>query len=212
MIGPGRKPSRCAAGCATARCSPSPTCGGSSSAGSSRGCRSGWSDWHSCCSSARTAAATARPARSRGSFFVASALGAPIAGRLVDRRGQTRILLQRAVLFPALLLGACTGPARRSAGRTGRARRRGRGAVAAGRRLTPLALAAPVPGRRAAGGRVRPRGIAAGDLLRGRAAPRRPAHGARIARARARRRGNRGRWRHRARRDERAGAGLAAGR
>jgi MFS family permease len=40
-------------------------------------------------------------------YFVATAVGAPIAGRLVDRRGQTRILLRRALLFPALLLGVC---------------------------------------------------------------------------------------------------------
>ena len=40
-------------------------------------------------------------------YFVATAVGAPIAGRLVDRRGQTRILLPRAVVFPALLLTVC---------------------------------------------------------------------------------------------------------
>lgn len=42
-----------------------------------------------------------------GSFFVATAVGAPVAGRLVDRHGQTRILLRRALLFPSLLLAAC---------------------------------------------------------------------------------------------------------
>jgi MFS family permease len=41
------------------------------------------------------------------SFFVATAIGAPVAGRLVDRRGQTRVLLPRAIVFPALLLGVC---------------------------------------------------------------------------------------------------------
>ena len=40
-------------------------------------------------------------------YFVSTAVGAPIAGRLVDRRGQTRILLPRAVVFPALLAGVC---------------------------------------------------------------------------------------------------------
>ena len=42
-----------------------------------------------------------------GAYFVATAIGAPISGRLVDRRGQTRILLSRAVVFPALLFGVC---------------------------------------------------------------------------------------------------------
>ncbi|HWL33500.1 MAG TPA: MFS transporter [Gaiellaceae bacterium] len=42
-----------------------------------------------------------------GGYFVATAIGAPIAGRLVDRRGQARILLSRAVIFPALLAGVC---------------------------------------------------------------------------------------------------------
>ena len=42
-----------------------------------------------------------------GAYFVATAVGAPIAGRLVDRRGQTRILLPRAVIFPALLFAVC---------------------------------------------------------------------------------------------------------
>jgi MFS family permease len=42
-----------------------------------------------------------------GGYFVATAVGAPIAGRLVDRRGQGRILLSRAVIFPALLAGVC---------------------------------------------------------------------------------------------------------
>jgi MFS family permease len=42
-----------------------------------------------------------------GGYFVATAVGAPVAGRLVDRRGQSRILLRRAVAFPALLGGAC---------------------------------------------------------------------------------------------------------
>jgi MFS family permease len=40
-------------------------------------------------------------------YFVATAVGAPIAGRRVDRRGQTRILLPRALIFPALLLAVC---------------------------------------------------------------------------------------------------------
>lgn len=43
-----------------------------------------------------------------GGYFVATAIGAPIAGRLVDRRGQARILLRRAVIFPAFLGGVCT--------------------------------------------------------------------------------------------------------
>lgn len=42
-----------------------------------------------------------------GAYFVATAIGAPIAGRRVDRRGQARILLARAVLFPALLAVVC---------------------------------------------------------------------------------------------------------
>jgi MFS family permease len=42
-----------------------------------------------------------------GAYFVATAIGAPIAGRRVDRRGQTRILLARALIFPTLLAGAC---------------------------------------------------------------------------------------------------------
>ena len=43
-----------------------------------------------------------------GGYFVATAIGAPIAGRLVDRRGQARILLRRAVIFPAFLGGVCS--------------------------------------------------------------------------------------------------------
>jgi len=43
-----------------------------------------------------------------GGYFVATAVGAPIAGRLVDRRGQARILLRRAVIFPTLLGAVCT--------------------------------------------------------------------------------------------------------
>ncbi|HUH14756.1 MAG TPA: MFS transporter [Gaiellaceae bacterium] len=42
-----------------------------------------------------------------GGYFVATAIGAPISGRLVDRRGQARILLSRAVIFPTLLTGVC---------------------------------------------------------------------------------------------------------
>jgi MFS family permease len=42
-----------------------------------------------------------------GAYFVATAIGAPIAGRLVDRRGQAEILLRRAVVFPAFLGGVC---------------------------------------------------------------------------------------------------------
>jgi MFS family permease len=42
-----------------------------------------------------------------GAYFIATAIGAPIAGRLVDRRGQARILLRRAAIFPALLGGVC---------------------------------------------------------------------------------------------------------
>jgi MFS family permease len=42
-----------------------------------------------------------------GAYFIATAIGAPIAGRLVDRRGQARILLRRAVIFPACLGGVC---------------------------------------------------------------------------------------------------------
>jgi MFS family permease len=42
-----------------------------------------------------------------GAYFVATAVGAPIAGRLVDRRGHARILLRRAAIFPALLGGVC---------------------------------------------------------------------------------------------------------
>src|SRR5918994_1731879 len=42
-----------------------------------------------------------------GGYFVATAIGAPISGRLVDRRGQARILLSRAVIFPSLLAGVC---------------------------------------------------------------------------------------------------------
>ena len=42
-----------------------------------------------------------------GGYFVATAVGAPIAGRLVDRRGQARILLSRALIFPTLLAGVC---------------------------------------------------------------------------------------------------------
>ena len=42
-----------------------------------------------------------------GAYFVATAVGAPIAGRVVDRRGQARILLRRAGIFPALLGAVC---------------------------------------------------------------------------------------------------------
>lgn len=39
-----------------------------------------------------------------GAYLVAAAIGAPIAGRRVDRSGQARVLLPRAVLNPGLLL------------------------------------------------------------------------------------------------------------
>ena len=42
-----------------------------------------------------------------GAYFVATAIGAPIAGRRVDRRGQARILLARAIVFPGLLAVVC---------------------------------------------------------------------------------------------------------
>jgi MFS family permease len=42
-----------------------------------------------------------------GVYFVATAAGAPVSGRLVDRRGQARILFSRALIFPALLIGVC---------------------------------------------------------------------------------------------------------
>ena len=42
-----------------------------------------------------------------GAYFVATAVGAPISGRLVDRRGQARILLSRALIVPALLAAVC---------------------------------------------------------------------------------------------------------
>lgn len=42
-----------------------------------------------------------------GAYFIATAVGAPISGRLVDRRGQARILGSRAVIFPALLAVVC---------------------------------------------------------------------------------------------------------
>jgi MFS family permease len=42
-----------------------------------------------------------------GAYFVATAVGAPIAGRRVDRRGQARVLIARAVVFPTLLVGVC---------------------------------------------------------------------------------------------------------
>lgn len=42
-----------------------------------------------------------------GSYFVATAIGAPIAGRRVDRRGQARILFTRGMIFPALLACVC---------------------------------------------------------------------------------------------------------
>ena len=47
------------------------------------------------------------PALVSGGYFVATAIGAPIAGRRVDRRGQARILFARAVIFPALLASVC---------------------------------------------------------------------------------------------------------
>ena len=42
-----------------------------------------------------------------GAYFVATAIGAPIAGRRVDRHGQARILFARALIFPALLATVC---------------------------------------------------------------------------------------------------------
>src|SRR6185436_14778243 len=38
---------------------------------------------------------------------VAAAVGAPVAGRLIDRRGQPWVLLPRAALYPAALVSIC---------------------------------------------------------------------------------------------------------
>ena len=43
-----------------------------------------------------------------GAFLVSAGLGAPVAGRLMDRRGASRILLRRALLSPLALLAAGT--------------------------------------------------------------------------------------------------------
>jgi hypothetical protein len=40
-------------------------------------------------------------------YSIASAIGAPVAGRLVDRRGQAWVLLPRAALYPAALAAVC---------------------------------------------------------------------------------------------------------
>jgi MFS family permease len=40
-------------------------------------------------------------------YSIASAVGAPVAGRLVDRRGQAWVLLPRAALYPAALAAVC---------------------------------------------------------------------------------------------------------
>ncbi len=42
-----------------------------------------------------------------GTHFVATAVGAPVAGRLIDRRGHAHVLRPRAVVYPALLLVLC---------------------------------------------------------------------------------------------------------
>src|SRR5918994_1286242 len=42
-----------------------------------------------------------------GVYFVATAAGAPVSGRLVDRRGQAPILFSRALIFPTLLACVC---------------------------------------------------------------------------------------------------------
>ena len=117
-----------------------------------------------------------------GGYFVATAVGAPIAGRLVDRRGQSRILLSRAVIFPTLLAGVCalalldaplvlTGAA----------------AAAAGALMPPVgaSLRALWPRSvrrcRASCGGVRARGVPPGDHVHRRAAVRRAADGGGLA-------------------------------
>ena len=148
-----------------------------------------------------------------GAYFVATAIGAPIAGRLVDR---TRA-------------GADPPPARRDLPRASRRRLRAgaaRGSARAHRRLcsgcgradapcrlvAARSLAADVLRRRVARRRLRARGLVAGDHLHRRASARRAADRSRLTGARARRRGGGGSDRNDADRALGARARLAAGR
>ena len=138
-----------------------------------------------------------------GAYFVATAVGAPIAGRLVDRRGQTRILLRRALIFPALLFAVCAlalvdAPIAAVAVCAG----------AAGALMPPVGflaarpLAADVRRRGAACRRLCARSIAAGDHVHRRPTARRAPHRCRLACSCSRRRGGDRRCRdddHRAR-------------
>ena len=130
-----------------------------------------------------------------GAYFVATAVGAPIAGRRVDRRGQTRILLPRALIFPALLLAVCAlalldAPLAAIAVCAGP-----QAPDAAGRSVTARALAADVRRRGAACRRICARSIAAGDHVHRRPTARRAPDRRGLARARPRRRGSDRRYR-----------------
>ena len=68
-----------------------------------------------------------------GGYFVATAVGSPIAGRRVDKRGQARILLSRAVIFPTLVVWRVRAGAARCAAGAGR-----RGRCSCGALMPPV--------------------------------------------------------------------------
>ena len=94
-----------------------------------------------------------------GVYAIALGVGGPLLGQLVDRRGQTSVLLASATVAAALLVAIAVQPVGASLDRPARARSRHRAGRAAGRRLPANPTSSPSIRSQRRPRRLRPRGV-----------------------------------------------------
>ena len=94
-----------------------------------------------------------------GVYAIAVGVGGPLLGQLVDRRGQTSVLLASATVAAALLVAIAVQPVGASLGRPARARGRHRAGHPAGRRLPANPTSSPSARSQRRPRRLRPRGV-----------------------------------------------------